>query len=118
MKRDIRAYFEDIETIAAELQQATADHSRSDLDTNYLLRSAVEREFISIGEAVSQILKQRPECATRIRHAQQVIGFRNVLVHGYFALDQDVIWKTLQVDLPELVVDIRQLMIEFSSELD
>ena len=30
-------------------------------------------------------------------------GLRNVLVHGYFAVDPDVLWQTIQVDIPELV---------------
>jgi uncharacterized protein with HEPN domain len=37
-----------------------------------------------------------------------VIGFRNVLVHGYATLDQQVVWKVIQRNLPALlkVVDV------------
>ena len=33
---------------------------------------------------------------------QKMIGMRNILVHGYFAIDLDVVWDAVQRDLPDL----------------
>ena len=55
-----------------------------------------------IGEALSQVT---PTC--RARHPdipwKQAIGMRNKVVHGYDDLNFDVVWETVQRDIPELV---------------
>jgi len=85
---------------------------REDLDRDRLLLSAVVRELEILGEAagqVSEVLKNRyPDLPWR-----QMIAMRNRLIHAYFDVDHDVIWKTLQVSLPTL---IKQLTILLSSQ--
>ena len=46
-------------------------------------RSAVERWFITIGEAMRRLREHHPELATRIPDISDIIDFRNVLVHNY-----------------------------------
>ena len=38
--------------------------------------------------------------ASRITDYRQIIGFRNVLVHGYEAIDDQIVWKTVEEHLP------------------
>ena len=38
---------------------------------------------------------------------------RNALAHGYFKVDLEVVWKTIELDLPELEVMIESLIEQF-----
>ena len=77
---------------------------------NDLLRSAVERQMQNLGEALAQLAKIDPPLATRIRDHAQIIGFRNVLVHGYVTLNHARVWDAVQVDLPGLQDNLKALL--------
>lgn len=75
-----------------------------------LLRSAVERKLMIIGEALNQLLRITPDIETQIPDARQIIDFRNILVHGYHAIEHETVWGILQKDLPVLTDKIQQLL--------
>jgi uncharacterized protein with HEPN domain len=72
---------------------------------------AVQRNFTVIGEAVRQIPP-----AIQGKHPEipwaQMQGMRNILVHEYDAVKLDVIWRTIQNNLPPLVKPLRKLVQE------
>jgi uncharacterized protein with HEPN domain len=74
------------------------------------VRLAVERQFITIGEALTQLDRADPAAVAQIEHAREIIGFRNVLVHGYSVIDDRVVWGAVQGDLPVLLHRVRQLL--------
>ena len=39
-----------------------------------------------------------------------IVGMRNRLIHGYDAIDLDVLWDTVQIDLPELVEELERIL--------
>ena len=67
-----------------------------------MLRSAVERQLEIAGEALRQLRGVDPELAARIPEITRVVGFRNVLAHGYDVVDDEVAWKAATVDAPKL----------------
>lgn len=69
---------------------------------NRTVRSAVEREFTIIGEAVNSISRQDPGLAHRISNARKIVGFRNQLVHDYVAIRDEVVWAIARHDAPVL----------------
>lgn len=81
-----------------------------------MLQSAVERQFLIIGEAMARLGREEPETFAQIRDASSIVGFRNVLVHGYDAVDNRVVWAAATVHLPVLLVDVRSLLPEGDSE--
>ena len=99
-QRDVRVYLYDIVQAAITLQDFARDRTLADYEHSLLLRSAIERQFITIGEALNQALRVSPELEHRISNAQRIIGFRNRLIHGYALIDHDIVWHALQVDLP------------------
>ncbi|MFA5787806.1 MAG: HepT-like ribonuclease domain-containing protein, partial [Actinomycetota bacterium] len=71
-------------------------------ESNRAIRSAVERELILIGEAVSVLGRVAPEAVGPISHARMIVGLRNVLTHGYAAVDDETVFETACADLPGL----------------
>jgi uncharacterized protein with HEPN domain len=84
------------------IEEFVTGRSLADYGADAMLHAAVERQFIIIGEALSRLEKLDTALAARITHYRQIIGFRNVLVHGYDAVDDQIVWKVIQNDLPAL----------------
>jgi uncharacterized protein with HEPN domain len=108
--RDRRAYLWDILDAANSLVSLTADKTISDYLTERPLRSAVEREFEIIGEALNQLEKQLPDVRTKITDFAKIVGFRNRLIHGYFAIDHEIVWGAVELFLPTLVEEVKRLL--------
>jgi len=81
---------------------------RSDLDCNRQLTLSLIKEIEMIGEAASTISD-----SFKKNHSEGVwdliIGARNRLIHGYFDVDLDIIWKTVTENLPELVKQLKEI---------
>ncbi len=84
MRRDPRMYLYDIATAADAIMTFTAGLTRDGYIEDDLTRSAVERKFEIIGEAINQLAKISPKVAERIAEAREAIAFRNVLAHAFF----------------------------------
>ena len=69
---------------------------------NEIVRAAVERKFEIIGEAMNQLAKRDPVMAQRVPDFRDIISFRNLLIHGYAAVDHDEVWDAVQISLPRL----------------
>ncbi|MCX7992168.1 MAG: DUF86 domain-containing protein [Fimbriimonadales bacterium] len=76
---------------------------------NDLLQSAVERQFLIIGEALARLRRDFPDLYAQISDGPQIVGFRNVLVHGYDVIDPQIVWSAATVNLPQLLSEIQQL---------
>lgn len=79
-----------------------------------MLRAAVERHFEIIGEACSRLTKISPDTATKIPDLPRIIAFRNLLIHAYAKIDDQMVWRILQTDLPIL----RERVADLLAELD
>ncbi|MHC4579372.1 MAG: HepT-like ribonuclease domain-containing protein [Planctomycetota bacterium] len=98
---------------AAELiLQFTAGKQKSEYSETPLLRSAVERQFEIVGEALARLRREDPEVGNRIPNHRRIIAFRNILIHGYDAVDDDVVWDVVQRDLPTLLELVQSLLAE------
>lgn len=74
---------------------------RASLDNNRLLISGIIREFEVLGEAARQISDQTVHSYPKWPW-KQLIGMRNRLIHAYFDVDYDIVWKTAKEQLPIL----------------
>jgi len=92
--------------------EACRGQSRESFLADPLRTAAVERKFEIIGEALSRISKVDPATAQRIPDCRAIIGFRNVLIHGYDDIDYDRVWGVILADVPRLRETLRQLLEE------
>lgn len=87
---------------ARSAQEFVRGRSREDLDRDLQLVWALVKAVEIIGEAASQM-----EAASRAEvHGlpwEDIIGMRHRLVHAYFDIDLDVLWRTVQEDIPMLI---------------
>lgn len=92
---------------------ANADFERFDRDD--MLRSAVERQFEILGEALAQLAKVAPDLVARLPDARRAIDFRNLLIHGYAVVNRPRIWAVVQDDLPKMTAAIQTQLNELES---
>jgi uncharacterized protein with HEPN domain len=67
-----------------------------------LLRSAVERQFEIIGEALGRLARLDPNWSTTIPDLPRIVGFRNILIHGYASVDDALVWGVMDRNRPAL----------------
>lgn len=76
-----------------------------------IIQDAVIRNLEIVGEACHNIETRYPDFATQ--HPELPLAFayqmRNAVAHGYFKVDLEVVWKTVQNDLTPLYQQVRTL---------
>ena len=102
MQLEAKKCLEDARQAAELILQFTAGKSFANYDSDPLLRSAVERQFEIIGEAVNRLGKIDPTIATGLPDAPRIVAFRNILIHGYDVVDNHVVWDVVQNNLTPL----------------
>ena len=71
---------------------------------------AVERDFEIIGEALNRIKNTDDMILEKISEHHRIIGFRNILIHGYDIVDEAIVWKAITIHLPILVDEIKEIL--------
>jgi uncharacterized protein with HEPN domain len=79
-----------------------------DFRNDIQLRSAVERQFITIGEALQQLLRVEPVLASSFTDSRRIVNFRNVMVHGYAQIVPDTVWGVVETGLAVLHDEVKQ----------
>lgn len=94
---------------ANEAVKFTRGKTRSDLDDDRKLALSLTKLIEIIGEAATNV---SPE--THQRYAaipwKDIIGMRHHLVHGYDLIDLDILWRVVQDDLPDLIVELEKIL--------
>ena len=112
MQPDVRRCLNDVLDAAGLLNDFTFGKTLSDYGGDPLLRSATERQFGIIGEAISRLAKVDEATAARITDYRRIISFRNILIHDYDSVDNQIVWNALQYRLPVLLLEVEALLKE------
>lgn len=84
----------------------------SDYRGDRLLRQAIERNLEIIGEAMGRIARLDAATASRVSEHRRIIAFRNRLIHGYDLLDDELVWSTVETEVPVLLLEVEGLLRE------
>ncbi|MES2392330.1 MAG: DUF86 domain-containing protein [Acidobacteriota bacterium] len=100
MQRDLCAYLHDMLDASESIFDFTGGIQFTTFENLDLNRSAVERKFEIIGEALRQASQYFPGSLSSIPDLKEAIGQRDRLAHGYFAVDPMILWHSIKNDLP------------------
>ena len=92
MLLELKKYLFDIPGAAKDIREYTNGLEYSDFIGNGMLQAAVERKFQIIGEALNRIKRLDASVLHSISEHQRIIAFRNIIVHGYDAIDSEIVW--------------------------
>jgi uncharacterized protein with HEPN domain len=110
MNLDTRKLLFDILQAAREIKKYTDGLTFDDFQGNGMVQAAVERKFQIIGEALNRIGRSDPGVLQHISDYQRIIGFRNIIVHGYDVVDIEILWEAVRDYLPTLISEVEKLM--------
>ena len=112
MSKDDKVYLNHILDSIAKIEDFTKGINGKDFKDNELVQAAVIRHIEIIGEAAKHLSKE-----TRNEHPdipwKDIAGMRDKLIHGYFGVDIDAVWETIQNDIPELKSAIKKILEEY-----
>ncbi|NOZ76838.1 MAG: DUF86 domain-containing protein [Euryarchaeota archaeon] len=112
-KRDLRFFITDMLEAIEKIQRYTAGQTLEGFAENDILVDAVVRNLEVIGEAAKYIpaewRKRYPAIDWR-----RVVGFRNIVIHTYFAVDVGAVWTIATRQLDELKQVLTQMLQEIN----
>ena len=102
MQLKSKKYLFDIQQACSRILKYVTEKSFADYEQDDMLRSAVERQFEIIGEAISQLRKIDTETVEQIPEYRKIVAFRNILIHGYATIENATVWGVIESDLKPL----------------
>jgi uncharacterized protein with HEPN domain len=82
---------------------------RPDLDTDTKLALALVRLLEVLGEAARHVSDETQRRSPHIPW-KEIAGTRDRLVHGYFDVDLDIVWRIVTADLPPLIAELKKIV--------
>jgi uncharacterized protein with HEPN domain len=110
MQRRAWTLLRDMRDHARQAERFAEGRDYADYLGNDMLRAAVEREVMIVGEALYQISEIEPDWQTLVTDARAIVRTRHILVHGYSKVQPDVIWDIVRQDLPSLRREVDALL--------
>lgn len=107
-KRGAQLYLDDILSSIAAIEEFTKKMTFEDFQNDRKTVDAVVRNLEIIGEAASNIPQELKNNYPTIPW-RDMISMRNKIMHEYFGVDTEIMWKTIQEDLPSLKTKIESL---------
>ncbi|PSN15641.1 DUF86 domain-containing protein [filamentous cyanobacterium CCP5] len=105
----------DMVNAVRRIQEFTADLTDDDYLSSALIQSAVERQLEILGEAAGRLSdgfrRAHPEIDWR-----KIIGLRNILIHRYDEIRQQIIWQTIVSELEPLLSQLEILLASLTDE--
>lgn len=114
-KRETKLLLEDIIEAITHIQKYTDNISFEQFAEKGMLYDATLWNFGIVGEAVSQT-----PSAYKLLHPEiewvKIKGYRNILIHEYFGVNDLIVWDTIKIDLPDLKEKIQNLLDKYNHE--
>lgn len=93
---------------AKEAALFARNKTRGSLESNRMLTLSIVKDLEIIGEAASKMTNEAREELPQIPW-MNIISMRNRLIHAYFDINLDIVWKTVVEDLPPLIAELEKI---------
>jgi uncharacterized protein with HEPN domain len=110
MNDETRKNLIDVLQATEEIQDFVRGMDFKAYQNNLVTQRAVERDFEIIGEALNRIKNTNNELLEKISEHHRIIGFRNILIHGYDVVDEAIVWQAVTNHLPILFKEIEEIL--------
>lgn len=108
MRRE-ELYLRDILEAADHIAEFLATSGLSGFQESELVRSAVTQKLTLIGEAGARVSDE-----LKTRHPEvpwpKIVGLRNILIHAYFGIDWDIVWRAASRRTPVLREQVARIL--------
>jgi uncharacterized protein with HEPN domain len=94
---------------AKEAMEFAAGKTRKDLEKDRLHMLAIIKSIEIIGEAASKVTETFKTDNISIPW-NDIINMRNRLIHAYFDVNLDIIWQTVNIDIPDLIRALEEII--------
>lgn len=111
MRKDDANRLRHMRDAGREALEFARSRARSDLDTDRMLVLALIKDIEIVGEAANQVSEETRTQFPDIPWAD-ITGMRHRLVHAYFDINLEILWRTVQQDLPPLLVALEKALDE------
>lgn len=111
MSREWRLYVVDMKACCQRIAEYTAGLDREDFLSRRLVYDATLRNLELLGEAARNVPEQARALAPEIPW-RRIVGVRNVLIHGYLGIDDDIIWDIVRNEVEKLLMALEKLEAE------
>ncbi len=108
LRPDDRVRIQHMVEAAETVRNFVAGRARSDLDNDRMLLFAMVRAVEVIGEAATKVSPEVRAAAPSVPW-NRIVAMRNRLIHAYFDIDRDILWKTATEEIPAILPALRAL---------
>jgi len=112
MKHDPLVCIEDAVTACELILEFTKGMEENEYCADLKTKAAVEREFEILGEALNRVKKIDIAILEDVDSWKEIIGFRNVIAHGYDVVEDEIVWDSIKRNIPLLLTQLKKIFEE------
>ena len=109
MSRNINLYLDDMRNACEKVIRYVDNLNQQQFVGDEKTYDAVVRNLTIIGEAVKNIPQEIREIHPDIEW-RKISGFRDIAVHDYFGIDEDILWDIIQNEIPSLLIQLNHII--------
>ena len=109
MNEQDKIWLQDMLDVCRRAQRHVKGRTRAMLDTDELFADALVRTIELIGEAASKVSPGTRQTLPQIPW-RLIIGMRNRIIHDYGNINLDIVWKTVSLQIPQLMADLEAVL--------
>lgn len=108
MSRDYNLYLRDILEAIGRIERYTRGMDYEEFLADDLVQDGVIRNLMVIGEA--KLIPEPLKCEHADISWRKIAGVRDILIHAYFGIHNEIVWDVIQNKIPQLRVAVRQML--------
>ncbi|MFC0268867.1 HepT-like ribonuclease domain-containing protein [Kushneria aurantia] len=115
----LRDHLKHMRQAAADARDFTDGMEKETFFADRRTQQAVVMSLVIVGEAAARIMDGFPAFIRRHDAIpwRNMRGMRNRIAHGYFEINLDIVWNTLQTALPTLLVQLSEACVDAENEI-